>query len=488
MTRNSGPGKGRSVRERALLPTLVMLASSQSVVSSLGAPLVPRIAAEQGVSLSAAQWILTITFLAGAVCTPIVGRVGSGRHRRPVVLGGLVVVVLGCVLSALPLGFEAMLIGRALQGFGLSLTPLAIAVAWEFIPAGRRAGAIAALSVTVVTASGLGFPLAAYVVTHVDVAAAYWCGAALCSVTLLACVLVVPGGAEDNHQPVDLPGAVLLGCGAAALLLVVSQVHDWGGASLTTMLVTVTALALLTGWVMWTLHAPQPLVDLRLAVRHGVLGANVTAVLAGCGMYTVVTSVVLLVQAPVGTGEGLGQSVTWAGLMLVPFSIASVVGSWAGRRLARRIGPDQQLSLGAVWAGLGAIWLTLLRDELWQVAVGMAVCGLGNGYVFAAMPGLIVRFVPIRETGSAMSFNQILRYLGLSTGSALVVTVLEIASEGDAITDGGFTAAFLVASGICGATAVIAFWLGRSIPRTSGEPGPDAGEEPERFAIDAGRP
>ncbi len=443
-----------------------MLASSQSVVSSLGAPLVPKVATEQGVSLSAAQWILTITFLVGAVCTPVVGRVGSGRHRRLVVLGGLVVVVLGCVLSALPLGFEAMLTGRGLQGFGLSLTPLSIAVAREFIPARRRAGAVAALSVTVVTASGAGFPLASYVVTHFGVAAAYWCGAALCSVTLFVCVLVVPAGSEDHHQPVDLPGAVLLGGGAAALLLVVSQVHEWGATSHTTVGVAMAALALLIGWVGWTLRVAQPLVDLRLAVRRGVLGANVTAVLAGCGMYTVVTSVVLLVQAPIATGYGLGQSVTWAGLMLVPFSVASVLGAWAGRRLALRIGPDQQLSLGALWAGLGAIWLVVFREELWQVAVGMGVCGLGNGYVFAAMPGLIMRFVPLRETGSAMSFNQILRYLGLSTGSALVVTVLEVASPGETITDVGFTAAFLVGSGIFAATAVIAFWLGRSISRT----------------------
>jgi predicted MFS family arabinose efflux permease len=327
---------------------------------------------------------------------------------------------------------------------------------------------LATLSVTIVTASGFGYPLASAIVAHADVATAYWAGAAICGAALLACALVIPAGDDQEGQHVDLPGAALLGGGAAALLLVVSQVPHWGALSPATGLVFALAFVLLVGWGLWTLRAPRPLVDLRLAVRHGVLGANVTGVLAGCGMYMIVTMVVLLVQAPERTGYGLGRSVTWAGLMLVPFSVASVLGSWFGRRLVRLVGPDQQLTVGCAWIAGGALWLTCLRDYLWQTAVGMVLCGLGSGNVFASMPGLIVRFVPLPETGSAMSFNQILRYLGFSAGSALVVTVLELSSEGRAITDGGFTAAFLASVGVSLAGAVVGVWLGLSVRR--GEP------------------
>ena len=44
----------------------------------------------------------------------------------------------------------------------------------------------------------------------------------------------------------------------------------------------------------------------------------------------------------------------------------------------------------------------------------MAVAGLGVGTVFAALPGLIVSAVPAGETGSAMSLNQVLRYVGFA--------------------------------------------------------------------------
>ena len=44
----------------------------------------------------------------------------------------------------------------------------------------------------------------------------------------------------------------------------------------------------------------------------------------------------------------------------------------------------------------------------------VAVAGLGVGCTFAALPGLIVAAVPPAETGSAMSFSQVLRYVGYS--------------------------------------------------------------------------
>jgi MFS family permease len=94
-----------------------------AVISSLGAPLVPAVAQNMGASLPAAQWSLTITLLVGAVATPVVGRLGDGPHRRPVVLIVLGLVTVGGVLAALPLGLEWLIVGRGLQGFGLDSPP-----------------------------------------------------------------------------------------------------------------------------------------------------------------------------------------------------------------------------------------------------------------------------------------------------------------------------------------------------------------------------
>lgn len=68
---------------RVLVPVLVCLGMVVAVVSSLGAPLIPTIAAVDRVSLADAQWSLTVTLLVGAIATPTMGRLGDGRTDVP---------------------------------------------------------------------------------------------------------------------------------------------------------------------------------------------------------------------------------------------------------------------------------------------------------------------------------------------------------------------------------------------------------------------
>src|SRR3954465_7354672 len=179
---------------RALVAVLLFVGTVVAVISSLGAPLVPATARTMGSALPDAQWSLTVTLLVGAVATPVVGRLGDGRHRRTVVLAVLSVVLLGSVLAALPLGLGWLITGRGLQGVGLGLTSLAIATARTALtgersrstaprlspPAGAGGGArstAAALSVTVVAGVGLGYPLTGLIAEVGGVHAAFWFGA-----------------------------------------------------------------------------------------------------------------------------------------------------------------------------------------------------------------------------------------------------------------------------------------------------------------------
>src|ERR1700678_1819507 len=123
-----------SLRRRLLVPTLVLSGSLMAVVSSLGAPLIPTLSRADGVSLSTGEWILTITLLTGALATPVMGRLADGPRQRSVILTALGAVVVGCVLAALSTGFTLLLIGRALQGLGLGLLPVAMAIARRNMP------------------------------------------------------------------------------------------------------------------------------------------------------------------------------------------------------------------------------------------------------------------------------------------------------------------------------------------------------------------
>src|ERR1700678_510993 len=99
-----GAGDVASVRRRLLVPTLVLSGSLMAVVSSLGAPLIPTLSRADGVSLSTGEWILTITLLAGALATPVMGRLADGPRQRAVILTALSAVIVGCGVSAVANG------------------------------------------------------------------------------------------------------------------------------------------------------------------------------------------------------------------------------------------------------------------------------------------------------------------------------------------------------------------------------------------------
>src|ERR1700754_3685036 len=101
---------------RAFLPTLMFVGTVVAVISSLGAPLIPTVARELHASLGSTQWMLTAPVLVAAVASPLVGRLGDGPHRKPLILSCLSLVLLGGVLAALAQSLGVLIAGRALQG------------------------------------------------------------------------------------------------------------------------------------------------------------------------------------------------------------------------------------------------------------------------------------------------------------------------------------------------------------------------------------
>jgi MFS family permease len=131
--------------------------------------------------------------------------------------------------------------------------------------------------------------------------------------------------------------------------------------------------------------------------------------------------------------------------------------------LARRTSPALVLPIGCGLSLLSILVFLFARDRLWESFVVMAIAGLGVGCTFAVMPGLIVGAVPAQQTGSAVSFNQVLRYVGYSTGSALSAVVLQAHTlPGHALPSGdGYRAAALIGCAVWVLVAVITIVLPR---------------------------
>ncbi|MBL7489342.1 MFS transporter [Frankia sp. AgB1.9] len=409
-----------------LVPSLVFIALVVAAVGSLGAPLVTSVAAAYGVSLASAQWTLTITLLAGAVATPVLGRLASGPRRRPAALGTLGIVTAGSLLTVLPVpgAFCWLLAGRAAQGVGLALPAVMMGVARDHLAPPRAASTIALVSVASTIGIGVGYPLAALLTELAGVRAAYGLGLLVTALALVAGLRSLPPAPAGRSARLDVAGALLLAGGLVPLLLVVSETGLWSRRPGLAAGLAGLAVLLLAGWVILERRTAFPLVDLRLAGRGPVLAANGTMLAGGLGMYLLLTLITRYAQTPPAAGYGLGLSTFVAGLILVPFSALGFVAGRLSPLLGRRLGAAGLLAVNALVVLGAALLFALARAHLVELVTAMGVLGFGVGGFSAAMPAVILATTPPGETASAMSLNHVVRSVGFSLGSALGGLVL----------------------------------------------------------------
>lgn len=417
---------------RGLGPVLVTIAFLGAVIGGVGAPLITSVALDVGVSLGAAQWTLTVTLFAGAISAPILGRLGTGPHRRGTVLVTLGLVAFGGFLTAVPLPFAVLLVGRALQGLGLGVIALLMSVARDHLPADRAQSTIATISVAGTVGIGVAYPLMGMLDQAAGLRAAYGAGFLLSLSAVVIAWHRLPTDPPRPAAPVDFPGAVLLGIGTLGVLLAVAQPSvwhpAWGGA-----LIVAGASAALGVWIRIERRVPAPLVDLAVLAKSVVLQANGAMLTAGAGMYLLFSLLTRYVQTPDDAGYGFGLSGVLAGAALIPFSLLGFIAGKFTPWLTARAGERWTFVMFAGCVVVAAGTFASAPRSLAAVLVAMGVLGFGVGGASAIMPRLVLDGVPRAETSSVLSINQIVRTVGFSIGSALAGLLLAIATPDGAV-------------------------------------------------------
>jgi MFS family permease len=453
-------------RARATLPVLVAVAALVAVVTSLGAPLIPSIAKSDGVSLSTGEWVLTAALMAGALATPAMGRLADGPRKRRVVVVALSIVFAGCVLSAASTGFALLVLGRGLQGVGLGLLPVTMAIARSQFSPEKTGRAVATLSVSAAVGAGLGYPITSLIAQFFDYRAAFWFGAITVASALVLVILVLPQRSDGRSRPFDYIGMATLGAAVVGLSVVLSEGGEWHWTSPGSLGLIAFSLLMVGLWVARELRTTDPLIDVRQVRNRSVLTADTSAFLIAAAMYLFLPIIIEFVQIPVASGYGFGASILTSGLVFVPLSLGSVLASRCLTAYTNRFGVRSMIPFGSVVFAVSTLFFTLEHRALWEAFVAAGIAGIGIGFTFAAMPGFIIQAVPASETGSAMGLYQVLRSIGLSLGSALAAAVLiSYTKSGETYpTYEGFRVTLIIATALCAATAVLSFLLpGKSV-------------------------
>lgn len=408
---------------------LVMVLAFGGIVVSLSQtlviPLLGRLPAILGTSAVNASWVVTITLLAGAVAGPVMGRLGDLYPKKYVLIGCTATMVVGSVICALSGSLWPMLLGRALQGMGIGVIPIGIAAMREILPTARLGPAISLMSSSLGVGGALGLPAAAALAQYGSWQWMFW-GSAVMGLGVMVLMSLrlraLPAAKPDGT--LDLVGAAGLAVGLVALLLAVSKGSDWGWASPLTLGLFALAAVAFPLWGLWVMRIPSPIVDLRVAARRPVLMTNIASVTVGMGLYAQLLIWPQVLQLPVATGHGLGQSMVAMGLWTAPAGLAMMAVSPISGRLITTRGPKMTLVLGSIIISLGYLSGLFLMGSTWGVMVAGVISSAGVGLAYGAMPALIMGSVPRTEMGSANSVNTLMRSIGTTTSAAVLGVIL----------------------------------------------------------------
>jgi EmrB/QacA subfamily drug resistance transporter len=432
---------------RTLLP-LAGAALAYSLAQTMVIPALPELQAEFHADPADATWLLTAFLLTSSVATPLLGRLGDMHGKERWLLISLAIFGVGSLIAAVGNSLEILITGRAVQGAGGAIFPLAIGIIRDEFPRERVAPAIGTVSAMFGIGGGTGLVLAGLFVDHGSISWIFWLSVVTTALAAFATWRWVPESPVRVRARIDWVGGALLSVTLMALLLPISEGNAWGWTSGRVLGLFAAAAALAVLWAWWELRVAEPLVNLALMRERPVWTTNVAACAIGFAMFGSFVLVPQFVQTPSSAGYGFGASVTESGLFLLPSALLMLFAGPLSGSLGARYGSRVPLALGALSSGLAYAWLAALHGARIDIYLSSVLLGLGVGLALAAMANLVVEAVPPDVTGVASAINAIMRTIGGAVGAQVAAAIVSASlSDGARYpAESGFTGAFTMSA------------------------------------------
>ena len=401
-----------------LMLGMLVASISQTIVG----PALPTIVSELG-GMEHYSWIATGAMLASAIVVPIVGKLSDMYGRRGFYVAGLIVFMIGSVMSGFANNFWFLVAARAVQGLGMgTLQPLSQTIIGDLIPARSRGKYQGIMGAVFGVTSVLG-PLVGGWIT--DTLGWRWLfflpiPFGLIALSFIVRFLHIPH--EAKQTKFDTWGAMTLIPSLVLILLATTwggNMYDWNSTTIVGMYVA--GAVFLGGFIFAELRAEDPLLPLRMFAQNIFTMSVLATFMLSVAMFGAIMYV------PVYAQIVLGASATNSGVILMPLSIAMIITSIIVGLMITKTGRYKAFMIsGLAILIAGYVLLAMLDADSSKLALSgiLVVIGFALGLSMQVFTLVVQNSAKAGEMGIATAAVQFFRNLGSTVGTAILGTAM----------------------------------------------------------------
>jgi EmrB/QacA subfamily drug resistance transporter len=393
---------------------LILMANTSLVVAA------PSMTEHLNLSSSDLEWVLDSYTIPYAALMLMLGSIGDRYSRRGALITGLVVFALGSLVGYRADSFTTVLVGRAIMGIGAAIImPATLSLLVATFPRNERATAITAWSASSGLAIAAGPLLSGLLLRSYSWPATFIIYVPIAAAAIVAAlILVPPSRAERSRRPDLIGGLVSIVAVGALVYTIIEGLHfGWGASALAAAAIAAISLCC---FVVWELHNPEPMLDLRKFRDRSFSGAMLTVLLFFFGAFGIVYATTQHIQFV------LGYDPLATGVRLLPLAGGVFLGAALTGPLSKKLAIRPVATFGLALSAVALFLLSALGDHSTYSAFLAPFILLGVSVGLCAAPAVDAIMGHFTETdlGVGGATNDTAAELGATLGIALLGSIL----------------------------------------------------------------
>lgn len=410
---------------RLLMMVLSLSVLVGSITADLVNPVLPLISKDLEASKSQVSWIVSGIALVLAIGVPIYGRISDFFELRKLYIFAIMILASGSLLCAIAPNLPLLVLGRMVQGAGMSAIPvLSIIAISKVFPQGKRGGALGIIAGSIGVGTAAGPIFGGVVGQYLGWNALFWFTFLLAIMIVIgayyALPTIKPAESVGSNKNFDFIGGLFLGLTVGLLLFGITQGETSGFSSFSSLTSLIGSVVALVGFIWRIVTAENPFVPPVLFNNKDYVN---TVIIAFFSMFAY-SAVLVFVPSLVVEVNGLSSG--QAGMILLPGGVAVAILSPFVGRLSDRFGDKRLIITGMTLMGLSTLFLSTYASGASPLLVSVGVLGAGIGFAFTNSPAnnAAVSALDADKVGVGMGIFQGALYLGAGTGAGMIGALL----------------------------------------------------------------